>query len=38
MLYYVHIMNEGTIVKTGDANLANSILENGYEASIMKEE
>lgn len=35
---YVHIMNEGTIVKTGDANLANSILENGYEASIMKEE
>ena len=25
-------MNEGTIVKTGDANLANSILENGYEA------
>ena len=35
---YVHIMNGGTIVKTGDANLANSILENGYEASIMKEE
>lgn len=35
---YVHIMNDGTIVKTGDANLANLILENGYEASIMKEE
>ena len=35
---YVHIMNEGTIVKTGDAHLANYVLENGYEASIMKED
>lgn len=35
---YVHIMNNGTIVKTGDYLLANSILENGYEASIMKDE
>ena len=32
---YVHIMREGTIVKTGSSNLAKSILENGYEASIM---
>ena len=35
---YVHIMNNGKIVKTGDYNLANEILENGYEASIMKED
>lgn len=35
---YVHIMNEGTIVKTGNALLANFVLENGYEASIMKED
>lgn len=35
---YVHIMNEGSIVKTGDYSLALSILENGYEASIMKED
>ena len=35
---YVHIMNNGQIVKTGDYNLANEILENGYEASIMKED
>ena len=34
---YVHIMNDGKIVKTGDYNLALSILENGYEASVMKE-
>ena len=33
---YVHIMSEGKIVKTGDAHLANHILEKGYEASIMK--
>lgn len=35
---YVHIMNDGNIVKTGSSNLAELILENGYEASIMKEE
>ena len=35
---YVHIMNNGKIVKTGNATLADDILENGYEASIMKEE
>ena len=35
---YVHIMNNGTIVKTGDYNLANNILEKGYEASVMKDE
>jgi len=35
---YVHIMNNGNIVKTGNSSLATSILENGYEASIMKEE
>ncbi len=35
---YVHIMNEGKIVKTGDYSLATSILENGYETSIMKDE
>jgi Fe-S cluster assembly ATP-binding protein len=34
---YVHIMNEGKIVKTGSSYLANTILEKGYEASIMKE-
>lgn len=35
---YVHIMSDGAIVKTGDASLADSVLENGYEASIMKED
>lgn len=35
---FVHIMSEGKIVKTGDALLANHVLENGYEASIMKED
>lgn len=35
---YVHIMNDGNIVKTGSSELAESILENGYEASIMKED
>lgn len=35
---YVHIMEDGKIVKTGDYTLANSILENGYKASIMKDE
>ena len=35
---YVHIMNNGSIVKTGDYRLALSIEKNGYEASIMKEE
>lgn len=35
---YVHIMSDGNIVKTGDSTLAESILENGYEASIMKED
>ena len=35
---YVHIMGEGKIVKTGDASLAISILDNGYEASIMKDD
>lgn len=35
---YVHIMNDGSIVKTGDESLANLILESGYEASIMKED
>ena len=34
---YVHIMNSGSIVKTGDYSLALSIEKNGYEASIMKE-
>ena len=34
---YVHIMNNGSIVKTGDYSLALSIEKNGYEASIMKE-
>jgi len=34
---YVHIMSEGKIVKTGDFHLANSILENGYEASVIKD-
>ena len=34
---YVHIMGKGTIVKTGDYSLALSIENNGYEASIMKE-
>lgn len=33
---YVHIMNEGTIAKTGDYNLALSIEKNGYGASIME--
>lgn len=35
---YVHIISNGKIVKTGDYNLANEILENGYEASIMKDD
>ena len=35
---YVHIMSDGNIVKTGASELAESILENGYEASIMKED
>jgi len=35
---YVHIMNEGKIVKTGDYSLALSILENGYGTNNMKEE
>lgn len=35
---YVHIMNDGNIVKTGSSELAELILENGYEASIMKED
>ena len=35
---YVHIMYDGNIKKTGDYSIANSILENGYEAVIMKEE
>lgn len=34
---YVHIMSEGKIVKTGDSQLANSILERGYEASVIKD-
>jgi len=34
---YVHIINNGTIVKTGDYELSLSIEKNGYEASIMKE-
>ena len=34
---YVHIMNDGKIVKTGNYDLALSILENGYESSAMKE-
>lgn len=34
---YVHIMSEGSIVKTGDYNLALSIMENGYETTIMKD-
>ena len=35
---YVHIMNNGKIVKTGNYDLALSILENGYETSVMKED
>lgn len=35
---YVHIMNDGNIVKTGSSHLAELILEKGYEASIMKED
>lgn len=35
---YVHIMSDGNIVKTGSSELAELILENGYEASIMKED
>ena len=35
---YVHIMNNGNIKKTGDISIANDILENGYEAVIMKED
>lgn len=35
---YVHIMNEGKIVKTGDVNLANSILEKGYEAVAIRKD
>lgn len=35
---YVHIMNEGKIVKTGGYDLALSILDNGYESSVMKED
>lgn len=35
---YVHIMNEGKIVKTGDVNLANFILEKGYEAVAIRED
>lgn len=35
---YVHIMNNGKIVKTGNYELALSILENGYESSVMKED
>ena len=35
---YVHIMNDGNIVKTGSSELAELILENGYEASIMRED
>lgn len=35
---YVHIIRDGKIVKTGSKSLANSILENGYEASIMKDD
>lgn len=35
---YVHIMRDGKIVKTGSKELATSILENGYEASIMKDD
>ncbi len=34
---YVHVMNNGNIVKTGDYRLANAILKNGYEATVMKE-
>lgn len=34
---YVHIMNNGNIVKTGDYSLAFEIEKSGYEASIMKE-
>ena len=34
---YVHIMSDGKIVKTGDSHLANSILERGYEASVIKD-
>lgn len=33
---YVNIMNEGSIVKTGDYNLALFIEKTGYEASIME--
>lgn len=35
---YVHIMNNGTIVKTGNSSLANDILNYGYEAIIMKDD
>lgn len=35
---YVHIMNDGKVVKTGNYDLALSILENGYESSVMKED
>ena len=33
---YVHIMNNGRVVKTGDYSLALEIEKSGYEASIMK--
>lgn len=35
---YIHVMYDGTIKKTGDYHLADKIVENGYEAVIMKEE
>ena len=35
---YIHVMYDGTIKKTGDYHLAQQIVENGYEAVIMKEE
>ncbi len=35
---YVHIMKDGNIVKTGTSHLADEILKEGYEASIMKED
>ncbi len=35
---YVHIMNNGTIVKTGSETLANDILNYGYEAIIMRDD
>ena len=34
---FVHIMNEGTIKVTGDYSIALEIENNGYEATIMKE-